>query len=99
MVEDAEHFNSKLQEWEHFYNFERQHGALGGQTLYERLRQKTTTPGVVGHRQWRLTGASRPPPIAMGAMGGDVFETEDTHRHTFQKHEEIDHGRNAEAGA
>jgi transposase InsO family protein len=35
---------SSLQEWEHFYNFERPHGALGGQTPYERLRQKTTTP-------------------------------------------------------
>jgi len=44
VVDDTKLFNTKLQEWEHFYNFERPHGALGGQTPYERLRQKTTTP-------------------------------------------------------
>jgi len=44
VVDDAKLFNATLQEWEHFYNFERPHGALGGQTPYERLRQKTTTP-------------------------------------------------------
>ena len=37
-------FNDKLQEWEDFYNFHRPHGGLDGQTPYERLRQKTTTP-------------------------------------------------------
>jgi transposase InsO family protein len=54
VVDDAELFNEKLQEWERFYNFERPHGALGGQTPYERLRQKTTTPGVIGHRQLHI---------------------------------------------
>jgi transposase InsO family protein len=34
-------FNDRLQEWESFYNFNRPHGGLGGQTPYERLRQKT----------------------------------------------------------
>ena len=43
VVDDAQLFNTKLQEWEHFYNFDRPHGALGGQTPYERLRQSTRT--------------------------------------------------------
>jgi hypothetical protein len=53
-------FNKKLQEWEHFYNYARPHGGLGGQTPYERLRQKTApdvtplnqlhTPGSVHYR-------------------------------------------------
>jgi len=34
----------ELQELEHFYNFERPHAALKGQTPYERLRQKTGIP-------------------------------------------------------
>ncbi|HSJ50276.1 MAG TPA: hypothetical protein VLA90_03180, partial [Actinomycetota bacterium] len=34
-------FNVRLKEWEDFYNFHRPHGALGGQTPYERLREKT----------------------------------------------------------
>jgi hypothetical protein len=42
VIDDAEVFNEKLQEWEHFYNYARPHGALGGQTPYERLRTKTT---------------------------------------------------------
>jgi hypothetical protein len=29
---------------EDFYNYNRPHGGLGGQTPYERLRQKTTSP-------------------------------------------------------
>jgi transposase InsO family protein len=33
--------NDKLQEWEDYYNYHRPHGALGGQTPYERLKQKT----------------------------------------------------------
>jgi transposase InsO family protein len=42
VIDDADVFNEKLQEWEHFYNYARPHGALGGQTPYERLRTKTT---------------------------------------------------------
>jgi transposase InsO family protein len=38
---DTELFNDKLQEWQDFYNYHRPHGAVGGQTPYERLRQKT----------------------------------------------------------
>ena len=41
VVDDTELFNEKLQEWEDYsYNFDRPHGSLGGQTLYERLRVK-----------------------------------------------------------
>jgi len=42
VIDDTELFNDKLQEWEDFYNFNRPHGGLDGQTPYERLRQKTT---------------------------------------------------------
>jgi transposase InsO family protein len=41
LIDDTGVFNDKLQEWEDFYNFNRPHGALGGQTPYERLRDKT----------------------------------------------------------
>ena len=44
VIDDTGLFAHKLQEWEDFYNFHRPHGGLGGQTPYERLRQKTTTP-------------------------------------------------------
>ncbi len=43
IIDDAQVFNDRLAEWERFYNYDRPHGALGGQTPYERLRQKTTT--------------------------------------------------------
>ena len=43
VLDDAKLFTTKLQEWEDFYNFDRPHGGLGGQTPYERLRQKTGT--------------------------------------------------------
>jgi hypothetical protein len=44
VIDDTILFNDKLQEWEDFYNFNRPHGGLGGQTPYERLRQKTRNP-------------------------------------------------------
>jgi len=34
-------FNSKLREWEDYYNYHRSHGALDGHTPYERLLAKT----------------------------------------------------------
>ena len=43
VIDTAELFNDKLQEWENFYNYDRPHGSLGGQTPFERLRQKTPT--------------------------------------------------------
>lgn len=42
LIDDTELFNDKLQEWEYFYNFNRPHGGLDGQTPYERLKAKTT---------------------------------------------------------
>ncbi len=42
VIDDAGLFNDKLREWEDFYNFHRPHGGLGGQTPYERLKQKMT---------------------------------------------------------
>ncbi|MGE5444989.1 MAG: hypothetical protein ACM3SR_10380, partial [Ignavibacteriales bacterium] len=32
--------NEKLQEWENFYNFQRPHASLAGQTPFERLQEK-----------------------------------------------------------
>jgi hypothetical protein len=46
VIDDAQVFNPKLQEWEdYYYNFHRPHGCRGSQTPYERLRQQTPTPG------------------------------------------------------
>ena len=39
--EDIHLFNEKLREWEDYYNYHRPHGALAGQTPYERLLAKT----------------------------------------------------------
>jgi transposase InsO family protein len=44
VIDDAKIFNDKLAEWENFYNYARPHGSLGGQTPYERLKQKTQQP-------------------------------------------------------
>jgi len=44
VIDDAGVFNKRLREWEDFYNFNRPHGGLGGQTPYERLRLKTGSP-------------------------------------------------------
>ncbi|MDH3226036.1 MAG: IS481 family transposase [Thermoleophilia bacterium] len=44
VIDDSELFNERLREWEDFYSFERPHGSLGGQTPYERLRQKIGAP-------------------------------------------------------
>jgi transposase InsO family protein len=41
VIDDTGLFNERLKEWEDFYNFNRPHGTLGGQTPYERLREKT----------------------------------------------------------
>jgi transposase InsO family protein len=51
VVDDSRLFSNKLQEWEDFYNYHRPHGSLGGQTPYERLRQKVGSSGVSGDRQ------------------------------------------------
>jgi transposase InsO family protein len=41
-TDDIHLFNQKLREWEDYYNYHRPHGALDGQTPYERLMAKTT---------------------------------------------------------
>ena len=51
VVDQSALFTTTLQAWEDFYNFDRPHGALGGQTPYERLRQKIETSDVSGQRQ------------------------------------------------
>ena len=40
ITDDIHLFNEKLREWEDYYNYHRPHGALGGQTPYERLVAK-----------------------------------------------------------
>lgn len=40
VIDDAQPFNEKLKEWEDFYNYNRTHAAIGGQTPYERFREK-----------------------------------------------------------
>jgi transposase InsO family protein len=41
IADDIHLFNDKLREWEDYYNYHRPHGALDGQTPYERLMAKT----------------------------------------------------------
>ncbi|HEX2404210.1 MAG TPA: integrase core domain-containing protein [Acidimicrobiia bacterium] len=52
VIDDTRLFNDRLQEWEHFYNYNRPHGSLDGQTPYERLNRR--------HRAHRC----KPPPSA-----------------------------------
>ena len=40
IIDDTNLFADKLQEWEDYYNYHRPHGALAGQTPYERLVAK-----------------------------------------------------------
>src|SRR5262245_48736927 len=40
ITDDIHLFNEKLREWENYYNCHRPHGALDGQTPYERLIAK-----------------------------------------------------------
>ena len=47
VVSGLEELNRRLATWERFYNFERPHGGLGGQTPYERLRERLTRPSSV----------------------------------------------------
>jgi len=39
--DDIHLFNEKVREWEDYYNYHRPHGALPGQTPYERLIEKS----------------------------------------------------------
>jgi len=60
VIDDTHLFNDKLQEWQDFCSYHRPHGALGGQTPCERLRQKTTstTPAVNDLRQLHNGGTA-----------------------------------------
>jgi transposase InsO family protein len=40
VIDDANLFTERLRQWEDHYNYDRPHGALSGQTPYERLKQK-----------------------------------------------------------
>ena len=40
VTDDIHLFNEKLREWENYYNYHRPHGALDGQTPYERMIAK-----------------------------------------------------------
>ena len=40
VADDIRLFNKKLREWEDYYNYHRPHGALNGQTPYERMIAK-----------------------------------------------------------
>jgi transposase InsO family protein len=46
IADDIRLFNDKLREWEDYYNYHRPHGALDGQTPYERLLAKKTPARV-----------------------------------------------------
>jgi len=66
VIDDAQVFNHKLQEWEDYYNYHRPHGGLNGQTPYERLRIKTQTKPARGatrqrqlHREIRADARTR----------------------------------------
>jgi transposase InsO family protein len=59
VIDDANVFTDKLQEWEDYYNYHRPHGALNGQTPYERLRQKTQDLGFPPKRGGLLLGRGR----------------------------------------
>ncbi|MFD2414843.1 IS481 family transposase [Amycolatopsis pigmentata] len=41
VIDDINIFNARLKEWQDYYNYDRPHGGLDGQTPCERLRQKT----------------------------------------------------------
>jgi transposase InsO family protein len=56
VIDDNKVFNDQLREWEHFYNYHRPHGGLGGQTPYERLKRA------------RRPGCKQPPSVAQGRV-------------------------------
>lgn len=67
VVDDAKVLGRRLQEWEDFYNFDRPHGALGGQIPCERLRQKADGTSVTGLCQSHTSAARRPVMIPVPA--------------------------------
>jgi transposase InsO family protein len=45
VIDDVNIFNARLKQWQDYYNYDRPHGGLDGQTPYERLLQKTQSDG------------------------------------------------------
>jgi hypothetical protein len=63
VIDSSKLFNEKIREWEHFYNYDRPHSGLSGQTPYERFKQKTSNnePSVTENRQsYTTTSADCP---------------------------------------
>ena len=46
VIDDTNLFTNRLQEWEDYYNYHRPHGALNGQTPYERLMRTAGSAAV-----------------------------------------------------
>jgi len=44
VIDDTKLFNDKLKQWEDYHNYDRSYDSFGGQTSYERLKQKITRP-------------------------------------------------------
>ena len=55
VIDDAPLSNDKLAEWQDFYNYHRPYGGLGGQTPYERRRQKTAARRIPSKRSTLIT--------------------------------------------
>jgi hypothetical protein len=71
--DDIHLFNQKLREWEDYYNYHRPHGALEGQTPFERLIEKTRADVSQGYETLH--------PVVQHARGDiDAPETAQTHR-------------------
>jgi transposase InsO family protein len=66
--------NEKLREWEDYYNYHRPHGALGGQTPYERLLAKAGASVTEVLRPYNVCLA-RPPGIEPGTLGLEGIES------------------------
>src|SRR5580704_7206172 len=62
--DDVHLFNKKLREWENYYNYDRPHGGLGGQTPFERLLERANrkvsrkSPLPTSCRAWRTRHAT-----------------------------------------
>jgi hypothetical protein len=72
VIDDTRLFTDKLQEWEDYYNYHRPHGALSGQTPYERLRQKAqdhwpSEPTLSGSKPPAFSGATAAPALTRSA--------------------------------
>ena len=70
--DDIHLFNQKLREWEDYYNYHRPHGALSGQTPYERLLAKTERkchPGPETLHIRKMAGSTGLEPATSGVTG------------------------------